>query len=257
MNIESIIKRNSYMFRGVDLEICQYILAHKKEIGRMSITDLANESFTSKSSVLRFVQKLGFSGYSEFKYIVDWEENEMHHKKDFLIKDISKNLEVLLSKIEKMDLEPLFNKFLSPISHTYLVSTGLNQQYQAQDLQRNFLGLGVHMSLLPSGAHTELSSRISEKLTSTDILIVFSHSGENEYVKTLLAIPIINNVPIVSITGSGHNWLKDQSFFNISLETDTLNHITDRFYSGFCHVAIDYITLAYENYLRETLLREL
>lgn len=34
----------------------------------MTITELAQSSLTSKSSVLRLTKKLGFSGYSEFKY---------------------------------------------------------------------------------------------------------------------------------------------------------------------------------------------
>lgn len=89
-----------------------------------------------------------------------------------------------------MDLPKLYDKIYNS-KRIYLLSTGLSQQLQAQVLQRNFLKMGISMSLIPLDIGTHLTSAVIEKLEPEDLLIVFSFSGENHAMKEALAIPLL------------------------------------------------------------------
>ena len=49
-------------------DMIQYIRNHKSDVVDMPINELAKVLLSSKSSVLRLAQKLGYTGYSELKY---------------------------------------------------------------------------------------------------------------------------------------------------------------------------------------------
>ena len=47
--------------------LANYILNEKENIENLSTKDLANATYTSPSTVVRLSQKLGFSGWNQFK----------------------------------------------------------------------------------------------------------------------------------------------------------------------------------------------
>jgi len=51
-----------------DFLIWSYITNHKKNSLTMSINELAKQCNVSRTTIMRFCQKLGFDGFSEFKY---------------------------------------------------------------------------------------------------------------------------------------------------------------------------------------------
>ena len=75
MLIEAINK-NYDKLNESDIQSLSIIMAIVYKISEMSIEDLANECNTSKSTILRLTQKLGFTGYSEFKNYLKWENKE-------------------------------------------------------------------------------------------------------------------------------------------------------------------------------------
>lgn len=60
----------------VDLTIHAYINNNMDKVPYMRIRELARESHTSSSSVMRFIRKMGFEGYSDFKYSFKKEKKE-------------------------------------------------------------------------------------------------------------------------------------------------------------------------------------
>ena len=48
--------------------VFNYIYDHQNEVIGMKINDLAKKALTSKTVVINMTQKLGFSGYVDFKY---------------------------------------------------------------------------------------------------------------------------------------------------------------------------------------------
>lgn len=64
---ELIQKIQKLSLTRTDRGIAEYILEHLDTIGLQTSTTLAQEIGVSDSSVIRFIRKLGFKGYSEFR----------------------------------------------------------------------------------------------------------------------------------------------------------------------------------------------
>ena len=59
--------REDKRFTSHERDVVSYILEHLNEVPSMSTGELARAAYTSKTTVVRLCQKLGFSGYQEFK----------------------------------------------------------------------------------------------------------------------------------------------------------------------------------------------
>ena len=58
----------SHNFTKTDFVIYNYILADPIRVVHSNIYDLAKWTGVSRSAILRFAQKIGYNGFSEFKY---------------------------------------------------------------------------------------------------------------------------------------------------------------------------------------------
>jgi RpiR family transcriptional regulator, glv operon transcriptional regulator len=76
MKIEELINKHYNRLNETDFHILKYILNHKSECHKLGINSLAEKCNVSRSSILRLAQKLGFSGYSEFRVFLKWQEQE-------------------------------------------------------------------------------------------------------------------------------------------------------------------------------------
>ncbi len=47
--------------------IIQFILEHNEELENYSIRDLAKQTYSSTSTIIRLAKKLGYNGYEELK----------------------------------------------------------------------------------------------------------------------------------------------------------------------------------------------
>ena len=59
--------RDKKIFSSTEQVIADYILNNYKDLANFSTRRLAKETFTSSAAIVRFSQKLGCSGYAEFK----------------------------------------------------------------------------------------------------------------------------------------------------------------------------------------------
>lgn len=75
MEFDRVLSKHYDSLSQIENQISKYIVENKSRMKEISITELAEKSYTSKSSVLRFVQKLGFSGFIEFKYLINWDDS--------------------------------------------------------------------------------------------------------------------------------------------------------------------------------------
>lgn len=62
------LERNGSRLTNTEKKISQYVISHKTETLRANIAELAKLCGASRSAVLRFTQKLGYSGFTEFRY---------------------------------------------------------------------------------------------------------------------------------------------------------------------------------------------
>ena len=116
MELEGIINEHFNELNENEKAIIEYIIKNKANCQEMTIIELAKETLTSKSSILRLTQKLGFSGYSEFKYSIRKDiskKNVTGEKQDLYslqIKDIEATKKIFEPKMiieEKIQPRPV------------------------------------------------------------------------------------------------------------------------------------------------------
>ena len=78
-------------FTSHEKDVARYILSHMDQIPDMSASQLAKASLTSKATVVRLGQKLGLSGYQEFKMKLVAEINQDRRISQLLAEAITKD----------------------------------------------------------------------------------------------------------------------------------------------------------------------
>lgn len=68
MNPLELIHHNFESFTKTEEIIATYILNNPRDFARSEIQESVNETGTSKAAMIRFAKKIGFNGYTEFKY---------------------------------------------------------------------------------------------------------------------------------------------------------------------------------------------
>jgi RpiR family murPQ operon transcriptional repressor len=65
-NVLIILRENLPQMNTAERAAGDYVLSHPHEASSMSIRELAEQSFTSTSAVIRLCKILGFHGYKDF-----------------------------------------------------------------------------------------------------------------------------------------------------------------------------------------------
>ena len=85
MRLEELVNKHYDKLNHSDLYIWKYIFNHKKDCCNLTIDELANRCNVSRTTILRFAQKLSLKGYSELKIYLKWEsEDKEFNEKDYL-----------------------------------------------------------------------------------------------------------------------------------------------------------------------------
>ena len=95
MKLEALISKHYDSLNPNDLIIWRYIYKHKEKCANMSIEALAEACSVSRSTVMRFAQKLGLAGYSELKVHLRWELEEIRDTPEHfadMVCDMNRNM---------------------------------------------------------------------------------------------------------------------------------------------------------------------
>ena len=202
-----------------ELLICSYILENTVHVPKMSLIDFAQQSLSSKSSVIRFSQKLGFTGFSELRNFLKWQDYETILDEQITFKDqVIKDAQKLLTILQESDWTAIYQTIHS-IDNIYVITTGITQKNQAAELQRLFLLIGKPLQIIPGDGDSNEFRRILERLSEKDIVFVLSLSGENNRLESIMNRLKIVNSKIVSITSLQNNWLSGKSDYNLYATT--------------------------------------
>ncbi|MBU5342221.1 MurR/RpiR family transcriptional regulator [Caldibacillus thermoamylovorans] len=216
MELVAIINKHYENLNNNDLYVLNYILEHKVECQNMSITQLSKKCNMSTSSILRMTQKLGFSGYSEFKFAL---KNDLSNKIDFKQFKSKKNYIELFENSINDTLKHFQNtntkeiiKCLKDARHVYIYGTGWAQKLAGEQLMRVFFSCNRPIILIQH--YTEFKLMLPN-YTKDDFIIIISLSGKIEHIIDSLRILKLNNVPTLSITDFKNNQLASLATYNL------------------------------------------
>ena len=229
MDLEVLVNQHYHELNENDLQIISYIMKHKNECQTMPIVELGQKTHTSKSSIVRLAKKLGFSGFSEFKYSLKNESEQVQRNETQVNFSSMQSLDSqATSKLfNQTDLAPIL-KEIHGAKRIFCYGTGWGQRDVLSDFRRNFVPLEKFFILL--SAQRELQMAVASTITEDDVLIVLSLSGDIQEVKDEMNVLKLKGVPILSITNLRNNKLASMATYNLYFQaTSTLLNGEDIF----------------------------
>lgn len=208
-----IVNKNYDRLNATDVAILTYVTKHGDEVSQMGIEALAKACYTSKSTVLRLVQKLGFSGYSDFKSYIKWEresapaQGDYQDRLDAVQWDIAQTCRGARSSTDIVAIA----QAIASSRTVVLFGTGEAQRYCAREMQRSFMELGVY--LFYTGALEELSILI-RTLGPDDLVVFISLSGSLGQLRDVMRLVKVRGLKTASITNLKTNELAELCDYN-------------------------------------------
>lgn len=254
MGLNELINTHYGDLSDTDKYICEFILANKDLVGDMSIKEFSQKSLSSKSSVIRFAQKLGFTGYSELRNFVKWERGDGPIVSDthYFLDQVLADTNALVSSIREENWDDVYQK-IAESDKVFIISTGVTQQNQALEFERELLLTGKNVALIPGNQRSSEFRRMIEQLNDSDIVFVLSLSGENTDLEGVINILNLKKVFLVSITNYKSNWLSKNCTYNLyarstrsPVPSDWWLQTTSTFF-----VLIESFVFGYNDYLRK------
>ncbi len=206
-------------FTDTEIRIADFILINQEDVPNMYIQELAENTYTSHSAIIRLSQKLGFSGYRNFKVALIHEIQSNKHtighvdpNFPFLPTDSSINIakkmadltiETIRKTMGKLDKEQL-NKAVEMIRNAkriYLFGNG-DSQIRARSFQNKFIKINKHLIIADEYGETAWNTLSMDKF---DCAIIISYAGNSASYMKLLKYLAAMKIPSIMLTGNSES----------------------------------------------------
>lgn len=214
--------------------IGEFVLQKKSRFCDFTTQQIAQETYTSKSALVRFAKALGFSGWSEFarEYANEQHYQETHYTdidpnlpfhEDSSTKDIV-NLMCSLQMESLMDTADLvspqtIDRVVNLMERSRRIGLfGMSPNSLLGELfRRRMLTIGRNVEIPALGDNGLLAS----SLDSSDCAIIISYSGNSHACEPLNALRFLepNDVPVIGITSRGTNYLRQHAAYTLSISS--------------------------------------
>lgn len=211
--------------------IADWILANPGKILPLSIVDLADRCSCSEATIVRFAQRLGFSGYQELKISLAQETNStsvsttitsndsIEEIYDKVCNDIYCSLEKTKMVLNTIILEEVCKKIL--VAEKIVIFGLGNSASVALDASHKFQRTGCNTF---SYSDNHMQVIVASHLTQKDVAIGISHSGSSKDIVEALRIAKESGATTVSITNSGKSPIQKYSDFTLFTASDETKH---------------------------------
>lgn len=203
--------------------IGEFVLHEKDHLHEYTINEIAEYTYTSKATVVRFAKTLGYDGWKEFmKEFISEIKYQQNHQDDVDVNYPFKETDSVNTIIEKMktlqiesiqDTADLLDITMLNKATTYLLNAkhivifGISpNSFLGELFRRKMITIGKQVDLARSGE----SGIIARTLGKEDCAIMISYSGNNEAADPLVHLSVLleNKVPTIGITSGGDNYLR-------------------------------------------------
>ena len=210
LKLEELINRNYNQLNKNDLLIWEYISTHRKECENMAIDELARHCSLSRSTVLRFSQKLSLSGYGELKVMLKYDNSNSKKPITSHINIIFRTYHQFMKRMQHKDFTPIV-QLIDQADNLYVYGSGEIQTVVAKEIKRIFLQ--VKKIFYNIDTENEVRATVNA-MTDQDLVILISLSGESRKIIGFAKQLRIKNIPFISITTH-----RDNSLASLSTES--------------------------------------
>lgn len=214
-----------------ELKACMAILDNLTDVQIFSFTDLSNKIGITKASILRFCQKIGYSGYNEFKYECIKYVNSLDNVNDTSVSHNSKIEKVasvyseiipLISKTTSDDKLNELSRLIRNSRKIYAVGA-INSAIPCMQMHYAFLMFGYEIIVINS---VEELRTIDLIVNEDDLLIVFSVSATTDIVKSSIKLKENQNIKVAIITMN--NMLQNTNDLDLLINLPSVSNLKNQ-----------------------------
>jgi len=207
-------------------KLFDYVIKNMDEVKHQGIREFASKHFISTTTIFRFAQKLGFSGYSDF---INSLLVTTHTHKDMVLPDIAigrnyseeylKNAMESVRVTSPRQVEQVVS-LLADKPNIYIL-TDSSTHTIGQYCERLFIGLGFH-AYFPETAYQ--MQNLVNRISSNDMLLALSYSGQDKLLIDFIERVFLTQHPFLfSITRADNNPLESLSNSNFYVFADEIH----------------------------------
>jgi len=208
-----------------ELKLFDYVVKNMDKVKNMSIQKFAAQNFLSTTSIFRFTQKLGFSGYTDFinSLLITSHNNKDTSIPNALLKQgyrdaYLKNAAETIRVMSETEIAKVMTR-LAMRPNVYIL-TDYNTQPAIPYAEKLFIGLGLH-AYGPDADYQ--MHNLANGITCNDMIIALSYSGSDRTMLGLIERVFLNGRPfLMSITRADNNPLESLSDANFYIFADEI-----------------------------------
>lgn len=234
-SLTTIINNHLSSLTQSDVVICDFLKVQMARIPDMTLQQLAEETYSSKSTILRLLKKFNFSGFTDFKYYL------LNHSTATTKQDFNE----LLVSLERLDFDLIAQKLghlIETCHHLYFFVTGQDQQIQAKNFSNYLLKKGIISTVVPLNASADLTANILTTIGPEDLIVVFSSQGNNDSLKACFSTFPKDTYHIVSFTAFKDGWIQSKAELAVSLGIQQFADPTFAYQSGLMHLLLNILS---------------
>lgn len=203
----------------------EFIIREQENVYKYTLGEIAERTYTSKATVVRFAKAMGYDGWKEFMkdYIAEIRYQKAHENAvdyNFPFKESDSLLEILDS-IQQLQIETIretrdlidlecMNLAAERIIHgkNIVIFSNSPNSYYAGAFARKLCSIGC----LARTANRGEGGLLAAAMGKEDCAVIISYSGNNPTKDPADKIKILksNRVPMIGITSGGDNYVRKE-----------------------------------------------
>ena len=230
-----LITRNKLSASGK--RIADWIIANPNDAVALTSQALAAQIDVGQSSIVKFTQRLGYSGFSQFKRALIEElsrKSAIQHAPLHTNIDTNDSTSTIIQKLVKAKSEAIFQTSNALLNSPFdQVVSLVNQAHRVQivgmggsalsgkDLAYKLLKLGIAV-ISEFDSHVQIG--IARTLTEHDVQIVISFSGHTKEINAAAEAATERGATVIALTAPTPSELRDLADFNLDTIADESQH---------------------------------
>jgi len=211
--------------------LLNYIYEHLEEISTMSIVKLSENANVSTATIVRLMKKIGYDGYTSFKYTIHNKMGNLHSHKELEDIDIEikrailKNENEVIKTIQMLSIgiiEDAIQK-IDDSQKIYIFARGFSEMIASE--------MATKLQLLEKNCEVHTDPNIirlkSQKLKGKELAIFISLSGETEELIEACKNLRINNISTITLTSKVDSSLAKMSELTFLAYKDAHSYFPD------------------------------
>ncbi|SFT99900.1 MurR/RpiR family transcriptional regulator [Sedimentitalea nanhaiensis] len=223
------IERISATLRHAERKVADVIMTDPEQVMSLSIKAFAARAEVSEPTVLRFVRKLGCSGYSDFKLRLARETAVAKMYIDAPSVAANTNVSDIVTRMSeaaKAALDQATNELdtqvleaiataLNESRRVFCFGTGGTSAILAEEAENRFFRLGLSVQATSDGYRQQMTAAVSGP---GDVLLVFSVTGRPTHLVSCAADASANGAKVIAITRP-ESPLAEQAHLVLTMDT--------------------------------------